>query len=81
MLRLQVKHIPYTGKWIAFDIANTSGMLNKLREFNGQVPPENIVKNEADLDELKDLIECKIDRLEEIHVRTLETIIAWPNGE
>ncbi|XP_018497325.1 phospholipase A-2-activating protein [Galendromus occidentalis] len=74
-----VRHIPYTGKWIAFDIANTSGMLNKLREFNGQVPPENIVKDEQHLDELKDLIECKIDKLEEIHVRTLEAIIDWPN--
>lgn len=76
-----MRHIPYTGKWIAFDIANTSGMLNKLREFNGQVPPDNIVKNEADLDDLKDLIECRIEKLEETHVRTLETIISWPNGE
>ena len=56
-------------------------MLNKSREFNGQVPPENIVRNEADLDELKDLIECRIEKLEEIHIRTLEAIIAWPNGE
>lgn len=56
-------------------------MLNKLKEFNAQVPPENIVRNEADLDALRDLVECRIDKLEENHVRTLETLLQWPNGE
>lgn len=77
---LQVKHLPYTGKWIAFDIANTSGMLNKLKEFNLQVPPENIVRNDGDLDALKDLVECRVDTLEESHIRTLETLLQWPSG-
>lgn len=55
-------------------------MLNKLKEFNSQVPPENIVRNEADLDALRDLVECRVEKLNEHQIRTLETLLQWPNG-
>ncbi|XP_022687137.1 phospholipase A-2-activating protein-like isoform X2 [Varroa jacobsoni] len=67
------RYVPGSSRGISIDVAqngNTSP---------GEVPPENIVRNDGDLDALKDLVECRVDTLEESHIRTLETLLQWPS--
>ncbi|KAG0430309.1 hypothetical protein HPB47_022798, partial [Ixodes persulcatus] len=66
---------PHT-TFLRFDVANTQGILAKLREFNTQVPPEDIVADE-ELVRLMALCSaaCSPD---EGQMAALEKIVHWP---
>lgn len=64
--------------FLRFDVANTQGILTKLREFNTQVPPENIVADE-DLVLLMPLASAACNP-DEAQMAVLERIVHWPPG-
>ncbi|CAN7940858.1 unnamed protein product [Ixodes pacificus] len=66
---------PHT-TFLRFDVANTQGILAKLREFNTQVPPEDIVADE-ELVRLMALCSaaCSPD---EGQMAAFEKIVHWP---
>ncbi|CAN8003977.1 unnamed protein product [Ixodes hexagonus] len=66
---------PHTA-FLRFDVANTQGILAKLREFNTQVPPEDIVPDE-ELVRLMALSSAACNP-DEGQMAALEKIVHWP---
>ncbi|KAH7969332.1 hypothetical protein HPB52_016752 [Rhipicephalus sanguineus] len=64
--------------FVRFDVANTRGMLTKMREFNTQVPPADSVDYE-DLVQLMELASAS-GAPSDSQVATLERILQWPEG-
>lgn len=69
------RFFPHTS-FVRFDVANTQGILTKLREFNTQVPPSNTVDDE-DLVQLMALA-CASGTPNDAQMAALERVVHWP---
>lgn len=69
------RFFPHTS-FVRFDVANTQGILNKMREFNAQVPPSDTVKDD-DLIRLMELASAS-EAPSDAQMAALERVVNWP---